>query len=463
MTTTHALRTRELRATFALSLPIILGNLAQAVIHATDLVLLGALGSDELAAGALGVNLYQAFVIFGMGLVTAASPLIAAERGRRPHAVRDVRLIVRKAFWAAGTICVPMWIVLWQAEPILLLIGQEPPLAREAGRFVRATQWGLLPFLLFLVLRNYVAALERPVWSMAVVGVAIGFNALAGWALINGRLGLPALGLVGAGIGSALSCLLMFALMATVVIRHRHFQRYRLFGGLWVADWPRFRAIWRMGLPIAVTLALEVTVFNAAVFLMGLIDRVSLAAHAIAIQIAALAFMVPLGIAQAATVRVGLASGAGDRGGVARAGWTAIVAGVLFALAMAALLVAAPRALIAGFIDAEAPGNAAVVAHATAFLMVAAAFQVADGAQAIGAGVLRGLGDTRVPMLFAAVGYWVIGIGSGVLLAFPLGLKGLGIWLGLLIGLTAVSVMMIGRWMLRDRLGLVPQVLPRAA
>lgn len=447
---------RETGKTLQLALPLILGNLAWAAIHVTDLILIGRLGANALAAGALGVNLYNAFLIFGMGLMTAAAPLIASERGRRLHSVRDIRRTVRQSMWAALTICIPIWAVLWQGEHILIAMGQDPALAADAGTFLRPLQWALLPFLLHLTLRNYISALERPLWGLLVVTSTVAFNAFAAWVLIFGKLGLPAMGLRGAGIASALSGFFMFFGMVAVVSLDRQFRRYQLFGRFWVPDWPRYRAVWRIGLPIAITMAFEATVFNAAVFLMGLIDKPSLAAHAIAIQIAAFTFMVPLGIAQAGTVRVGIGHGRRDPDLIRRAGWIAMIMGVGFMALTALLMITVPRLLISIFIDIDAPANAQVVALAVSFLAIAALFQLVDGAQVVGAGILRGLHDTRMPMIFAGIGYWVIGIGVGTVLAFPLGFKGVGIWLGLATGLAVVSVLMVARWMRRERLGLVP-------
>ncbi|WP_411197631.1 MATE family efflux transporter [Sphingomonas sp. C3-2] len=447
---------QEARTTLMLALPLILGNLAWAAIHATDLILIGRLGADALAAGALGVNLYNAFLIFGMGLMTAAAPLIASERGRRLHSVRDIRRTVRQTMWAAATICLPIWAVLWNGERILIAMGQDPVLAANAGTFLHGLQWALLPFLMHLALRNYISALERPLWGLVVVAATVGFNALAAWILIFGKFGAPALGLFGAGLASSLSGLFMFLGMVAVVSFDRTFRRYQLFGRFWVPDWPRYRAVWRIGLPIAITMAFEATVFNAAVFLMGLIDKPSLAAHAIAIQIAAFTFMVPLGIAQAGTVRVGLGHGRRDPMLIKRAGWIALIMGVGFMTLTAVLMLVAPKLLIGIFLDTSDAANAQVIALAVSFLAVAALFQIVDGAQVVGAGILRGLQDTRVPMIYAGIGYWVIGIGVGTVLAFPLGMNGVGIWLGLASGLAVVSVLMVRRWARRERLGLIP-------
>jgi MATE family multidrug resistance protein len=445
----------EARATLALAAPLILTNVAQALIHATDVVLLGWAGPRTLAAATLGINVYFAFLIFGMGLVTAAAPMIARELGARRHSVRDVRRTVRQAMWAAAAICVPVWAVLWNTSALLVLLGQDPALAADAQTFVRALMWGMLPYLLYLVLRSFISALERPMWSLGVGLACVIFNAVLNYGLIFGKFGLPALGILGAGIGSAFANLLMFAGLGLVVALDRGFRRYRLFGRFWRADWERFRKVWRLGLPIAVTLALEITIFNAAVFLMGLIGTESLAAHAIAIQIASLTFMVPLGLGQAVTVRVGLAFGRRDPAGVAIAGWTALGLAVAFMGTMALVMIAAPGLLVSIFLDPADPANAPVIRLAVSFLVVAALFQIFDGAQVVGAGMLRGLHDTRVPMVYAGFGYWIVGLLTGVGLGFGLGWEGVGIWTGLAAGLGVVAVLMIVRWTRRERLGLL--------
>jgi MATE family multidrug resistance protein len=451
-----SLRRAEIRATVLLAYPLVLTNLTQALIHATDVVLLGWAGPRTLAAGALGVNLFTAVFIFGMGLVTAAAPMLARELGARRNSVREVRRTVRQAMWAAAAICVPIWALLWQGETLLLAMGQDPELSADAARFVRALQWGLLPALLYLVLRAFVSALEKPIWSLIVACAAVIFNGLINYVLIFGKLGFPALGLRGAGIGSAITNFLLFGGMAWVVIRHTDFRRYHIFGRFWRADWRRFADVWKLGFPIAITLLLEVTIFNAAVFLMGLISTASLAAHAIAIQIAMLTFMVPLGLAQAVTVRVGLALGRRDAAGIGRAGWTSFVLGVGFMACMALLIISMPHQLVYLFLDESDPANAPVIALAVSFLTIAALFQIADGAQVVGAGMLRGLHDTTIPMAYAGFGYWVIGMGVGATLAFRFGWEGVGIWTGLASGLAIVALLMITRWIRRERLGLVP-------
>ncbi|MGB3445168.1 MAG: MATE family efflux transporter [Xanthobacteraceae bacterium] len=446
----------EFRATLVLGWPLVLTNLAQIALTTTDVLVLGRVGPAALAAGTLGVNLYLAILIFGIGVVTATSPMMANALGRKLHMVRDVRRTFRQGLWSAVIIAIPSWLVLWHTEPILLLFGQEPELAAAAQTFVHELQWGLLPALGYIVLRSYVAALERPLWALMITGTAILFNIAANWVLVFGHLGFPALGLRGSGMATSLSNLFLFVGLAVVVTFGKRFRRYRLFGRWWRPDWPRLGTLWRIGLPIGAALAFEITVFNAAVFLMGQFGTAAIAAHAIAIQIASVSFMVPMGLAQAATVRVGRAYGAGDIDGVTRAGWTAFAIAIAFMSTTSVLLIAAPELLIAAFVDIADPANAQVVSLAVSFLVCAAVFQIADGAQVVGAGMLRGLNDTRVPMIYAGLGYWGFGMSLSLLFAFKLGFGGVGIWIGLASGLVAVAILMIRRWTRRARLKLVP-------
>ena len=446
----------ELRATLVLAWPLVLTNLAMTMIGATDVVMVGWLGPTDLAAASLGFNLCMTCAIFCMGVITATSPMMASERGRKAHSVRDIRRTFRQGLWLALAIMIPVWLFLWQAEAVLLALGQQPELAEKAQTYVRAYMWSILPFMWLIVMRNFLSALERPMWSL-VIGVAGVFaNAAFNYVLIFGKLGLPALGIIGAGIGSILANTFMALGMMAVISLHPKFRRYHLFGRWWRSDWARLRSLWKLGLPIGITMGLEGAVFGVAVMLMGLIDTQSVAAHAIALQIASVTFMVPMGLAQAATVRVGIGYGRKDSEMVRRAGWTGFFIGTGFMALMALLIWTVPALLVSIFIDADLPENADVVALAINFLAIAAIFQIADGAQVVGAGMLRGLHDTRWPMVFAAFGYWVIGIGVGAWLAFKQGWDGVGIWTGLAVGLGIVALLMLSRWLMRHRLKLVP-------
>ncbi|HWI87433.1 MAG TPA: MATE family efflux transporter, partial [Sphingomonas sp.] len=445
----------EIRALIRLANPLILANLGWALIAGTDLFWLARIGPEAVAAGALALNLYQLPMIFGIGLVTACSPLIANARARRLHAVRQIRRTVHQTWWAAGLFSLLTWALLRHGEALLLALGQDKLLAARAASLLAGIQWALFPYLCFLVLRNFTSALERPYWAVAVMALAIPFNAGISWLLIFGHFGVPPLGLFGAGMANTLTTFFLFLGMAIATIRDRQFRSYRLFGRLWVADWPRLRIVAQIGLPIAITLLLEATVYNGATFLMGLFGERTLAAHAIAVQISMPFFMVPVGIAQATAVRVAFAHGRHDRGAIGRAGWLGLALGFGFACFAAAILLAIPGSLVGLFIDERTAGTAGVAHSAIAFLGIAAIYQFVDAAQIIAAGALRGLQDTRTPMLIAILSYWGVGLGSGALLASTLKIGAIGIWIGIALGLSTIAGLLVARWAYRSRL---PQI-----
>ncbi|CCG42961.1 MATE family efflux transporter [Magnetospirillum molischianum] len=442
----------ETRAMIALAWPLILTNLAQVAIGVTDTLMLGWLGPDTLAAGALGANLYWAVFVIGIGLVTSTAPLLAQTLGRRRHALRDCRRTVHQGLWLAVLLCLPAWAVMWNADPVLRALGQDPALTGEAQRYLRFMQWGVLPALGFAVLRAFIAAHERPRAGLMVTVAAILLNALLCWLLIFGHAGLPALGVAGAGIATTVSEIFMFSgLLVFLMLDHR-LRRYRLWCGFWRLDLDRLRELLRIGLPMGLSMGFEVTGINAAAFLCGMISAHAIAAHAIAIQVASITFMVPLGLAQAATVRVGLAAGAGDRAGIGRAGWVAMALGIGFMAAMAVVLTTQSARVVGLFLNLDDPAALAVAQVAVPLLAVAGLFQVADGAQVVAAGALRGLKDTRIPMLFAGLGCWVLAVPLGAMLAFPGGLGARGVWLGLALGLAVVAALMTVRWSRHRRL-----------
>ena len=443
----------ELRSTLALAWPLILANVTQQAIVATDVLLMSWLGPSKLAASALALNFTYTLNMLLMGLLIASSPMMATALGKRNNSVRDVRRTFRAGLWLLVLTLPVYWLILWNIGAILLALGQDPGLAADGQVFLRAYMWCTGPWLLFTLVRNFISALERPRAVFVLSAAGIGINAVVSWALIFGHFGLPALGIAGGGLGSTITWSLLCAAMLLFVRFDRQFRRFHLFGRWWRFDRERIAAMARLGWPIGLTMALEMGVFALAAYFMGWIGAPAVAAHAIALQLAALTFMVPLGLGQAATVRVGLALGRADPAGISRAGWTAWVAGVGFMGVMAFIMWSFPRGLVTLFLT-DVPRNALVIALAVSFLKVAAAFQLADGAQVIGAGMLRGLHDTRWPLVFALVGYWVVGLGIGVWLAFGRDWRGVGIWVGLASGLAAVAALMLLRWIMRNRLGL---------
>lgn len=456
--TAHAPPTvrRELTALARLAGPLVGANLLQMAVSAGDVIFVARLGTVDLAAATLGVFLFNLLMYAMIGLGSASAALIAAELGARSHAVREVRRSFRMALWVAAVAAIPVIAILLSGERLLLLAGQDPEVARRAGGFLHIIVLALVPGAAAGILRSTAAALGRAFWAFVVTGMALLLNIVANWAFIRGHLGMPALGLNGSAVATVVSMTAMLLAYGVILLTDRRLRRYRLFGRWWCPEWPRFRKIVRLGTPIAITWMFEGALFGGAAVLMGRIGVAEVAAHAIALNIAAIAFQVPFGVAQATTIRVGMAYGAGDRQWIARAGWTAIVAGTAFMALTAAAMWIAPKLLISIYVEVDAASEAVVVALAVQYLAVAALFQLVDGAQAVAAGALRGLQDTRVPMIIAGIGYWVVGFGTSILFGFGLGWAGVGIWAGLAAGLAFVSAVLVWRWNARRRLGLLP-------
>ena len=446
----------EFAATLALAWPLALANLAQMLVHAIDVIFVARLGDEALAASSLAIALFGLLLWSLSGISGMVAALIAAELGRKRHAVREVRRSTRMGLWlAVGLGAVAMGICA-AGERLMLVTGQDPVVAALAGDFLAVIMWAMIPMQLANVLRNFVSALGRPIFATAITVLAIGVSALGNFALVFGNLGAPALGLEGSALASVLTSLFIVAAYLVAIARDRRLRRYRVFGNWWRPEWSRLAELLRIGAPVSLTILAEAGLFSGAAFLMGRIGASELAGHTIALQLAALAFQVPFGVAQAATIRVGYFYGARDGRGIALAGWTAIVLGGGFMLLTAGALLFAPRTIIRIYVDPDAARNAALVGFAVQYMAVAAAFQLFDGVQAVTAGVLRGLQDTRVPMLMALLGYWVPGFGAAIWLGFNTALEGTGVWIGLAVGLIVVAALLLQRWARRARLGLLP-------
>ena len=446
----------EWRATLGLAGPLVASNLLQMAVFSLDVAFVSRLGQAELAASSLAVSVFALLIWSLTGLVGAASPLIAAELGQRAHAVREVRRSFRMAAWAGFAAAVMAMGVCLLIGPVLRITGQDPAIIALAVPFMHVLMWASIPAVLGALLRGTLATLGRPGIGTMITALALVLNGFGNWVLVFGHFGVSARGLPGAATASVITSTITLLLYVAVILTDRRLRRYRLFGRWWRADWARLRDVLRIGLPMTTTILAEAGLFSGAAFLMGRIGPLPLAAHTLALQFAALTFQVPFGIAQAATIRVGRAYGAGDRHGIAVAGNVAFLTGTGFMSLAAALLLFAPRTIMTVYIDPALPANAALVALTVRYMSVAAAFQLFDGAQTVGAALLRGVQDTRVPMAIALFGYWVPGLGTAVWLGFYTPLGGLGVWLGLLAGLMVVAALLMWRWYAREALGLLP-------
>lgn len=444
----HHAYIREARELLRLAVPLAATQLAQMIILATDTMMLGHLSKEALAAAAIGNTVFFLVWLLGSGPPMAVSPIIAHIQGQHGEAAmarRKVRIAVRMGFWSVALVSLPLLTALIFTRPILLALHQTPQLAADATTFMSGLAWGLPFALAFQVLRSFSTALSRAVPPLVVMALAIGWNALGDYALIFGHFGLPRLGLLGAGIASASSNIFSFLAMLAVTLGLDALRRYHILHRLWQPRWEVFAELLRLGVPIGITLMFEVALFNAATLVMGTFGLASLAAHQIAITIPSLTFMIPLGIGLAATVRVGLAAGAGDAVAARRAGFTAIAMGAAFMCLMALVLLVWPRQIAVLWLP-DIPANAEVLGLAVLFLHVAAAFQFVDGIQVTAAMSLRGLKDSHGPMVIAGASYWLAGAPMCVALGFGLHMQGLGIWIGLAFGLLVAAISLSTRF-----------------
>ena len=443
----------EARETLKLAGPLVFTQVAQMLIMTTDVVMLGRVGETALASSALGITIFFFCWLIGAGPVAAVVPMIAHILGAKPSDRGNVRSVVRMGFWSVVIVSLPMMVLLLFTRQIMLLLGQQPELAAGAGRFMTALCLGL-PFSLFYqVLRNFSTALERPVAPLVVMVAGIGFNFIGDYTLIFGHFGFPRLELEGAGIASASSYLFQFVALLAIVFLTPKLRRYRIFRRFFRPDWEKLSEVFRLGMPIGLTMMFEAMLFNTATLIMGTFGAATVAAHQISMNVPSLTFMVPLGVAMAATIRVGLASGAGDREAVRRAGYTALGIGVVFMSVTSVVIALFPREIAQLYFSTETAQNAQAIALAVTFLRVAAAFQVFDGLQVVAALSLRGLKDARAPMWIAGGSYWLAGFPVCILFGFGLHMKGLGIWIGLAFGLFVAAITMCWRfWYLsKDR------------
>lgn len=446
----------EFGATLRLSAPLVLANLLQMAVYASDVIFIARLGENALAASSLAIAVFASMMWGFTGLISGSAALIAAELGRGRHALREIRRTVRMALWLSVGCGVIGYALCLAAAPLMLATGQAPEIVAMARDFILVLAISIVPTVAASVLRIFCSALGKPVLATVIAGLAIVVNVAGNWVFVFGNLGMPRLGLVGSALATLLTSLAMLAAYVLVIGADRRLRRYHLFGRLWVPEWSRLTDTVRIGAPIALTVIAEGGLFNSAAFIMGRIGIAQLAAHTIALQVAAFTFQVPFGIAQAATIRVGYHFGAGDRAAIGRAGWSALMLAMGFQLVAALVLLLAPELPLSIYVAPHDPANAALVGFAVQFLMVAAAFQLVDGVQSVAAGALRGLQDTRVPMLIAIGGYWLVGFTTSFVLGLGTPLAGIGVWIGLAFGLVVVAGLLLWRWHRREALRLVP-------
>jgi MATE family multidrug resistance protein len=440
---TRSQLTTEVKACLTLAVPLAGAQLAQAATGFADTVMMGLLGSEVLAAGGLGATTFQACLLVTSSILSSVSPLAASAFGAGQ--TRQIGRIVRQGMGLAGLLTVPVVLLLWFSYPFFLWLGQAETVAAQSQAYLQAIVWGFPAGLGFAVLRHFVSALSqpRPVITIMVCGTL--FNIAANYVLMFGKFGLPALGLAGIGWASSLSLWSMF-LALFFYCRQPQYRQYGIFQKLNLFEGRLFAELLHVGIPIGILTAAETGLFTVTTFLMGQLGTVTLAAHQIALQTAAITFMIPLGISFATTVLVGQRLGQRDFQGARLAGYTGMGIGVLFMAAMAVLFWTVPEAIVSLYLDIDDSANQAVVLLAGQLLGVGAMFQIADGLQVTAVGALRGLKDTRVPMVIGLIAYWGLGLSCGYLLGLRFGYGAPGLWWGLVIGLAVAASILTWRF-----------------
>ena len=431
-------------ATLSLGLPLIGSHLARMAIGVSDTVMIGWYGVQPLAALIIAMSLFQVLFFLGMGFGTGVMGLIATHIASGNES--EVRRGARMALWLSAGFALAVMPLMWFSDPLLQALGQPPEVSALAQQYLRIAGWGLLAVLGQLTLNSYLAALERIAVVMWVTVVGLGINIGLNWVFIFGNLGMPELGVQGAAITSLTVQMLQLLVLIAYAWWLPKARKYQLFHRFWRPDWQALHEVARIGWPIGLTMVAEGGLFVASNVMMGWIGTEPLAAHGIAMQITSITFMVHLGLSNAATVRVGQAKGRRDGPGMRDAALTVIALGLAFAIIAIAIYLTAGRALVGAFLDGADPQRPAIIAMGAMLLVYAALFQLTDALQVVALGFLRGVHDTRVPMVIAGFSYWVVGMPVAYGLAFPLGVGPAGLWLGLCVGLTLAAILLMWRF-----------------
>lgn len=432
----------HMRAIMVLGLPLIGGHLGQVAIGVTDTVMLGWYGVEELAAQTVAGSFFFVLFLVGSGFAWAVMPMVASY-----HAEDDevsLRRATRMGLWlsmAFAALAMPLMI--W-SEPLLLALGQTDQVARDGAVYLAIAGWGIFPALVVMTFKSYLAALERTqiVFWMTVVGAIA--NGLANYAFIFGNWGASEMGIAGAAWASIVTQFVM--LIGVVAYALITLPEHGILNRLWRPDFDMLGRVFRLGWPIGLTTLSEAGLFAATAIMMGWLGTIPLAAHGIALQLASITFMIHLGLSNVATIRAGNAYGRGDLPHMVKGAQTVIVMSLLTALATIVVFVATPEPLISVFMKSDEPARAEIMTIGVVLVAMAALFQLMDGAQVVALGLLRGVQDTRVPMVLAAVSYWVIGLPCSYVLGFFMGWEGVGVWLGLVVGLGFAGAALMWRF-----------------
>jgi multidrug resistance protein, MATE family len=453
----------EVKQCLLLAIPLAAAQLAQSATSFVDTVMMGWLGSQTIASGGLGAAIFTFLLLITTGIVSAVSPLAAQAEGvGKPE---QVGKIVRQGLGISLLLGIPIVIVLFNGGALLKLLGQNATTAALAQTYLRAIALGFIPGLGFAVLKSFLSAVFQPQLIMLTVVLGTVLNIVANYVFMFGKLGLPPLGLAGIGWASTLSLWSMFIALVIYIYSQHQFTSYGIFDTSFTDNFTQenkriFWEIFRIGLPIGGLIAVEAGLFTVVTFLLGQLGTITLAAHQIALQTASMSFQIALGISLATTVRVGQLAGERDLAGVSLAGYVGISLGALSMAIAGIIFWFLPKSVISLYLDINNPSNQDVVSLAAKLLVVAAIFQIVDGVQVTAAGALRGLKDTRIPLLIGIFAYWCIGLSTGYALGIWLAYGAIGLWWGLAIGLASAAIVLT--WRFKQLVQIYPSTKPHS-
>ncbi|MFK5996717.1 MAG: MATE family efflux transporter [Rhodobacterales bacterium] len=438
--------TGHAKAVLILGLPLIGSHIAQMAIQMTDTVMMGWYGVEELAAIVLASSMFFLLFIVGAGFAFAVMPMVANAASAGDDA--QVRRVTRMGLWASAFYMIVAWPFMWWSKAWLLALGQDAVVAGFAQNYLRIAAFGMLPSLFIMVLKSYLAALERAQVVLWVTLAGAVLNGVLNYALIFGHWGAPEMGIRGAATASALMQTLSFPLLAVYAVRKM--PQHALFQRIWRFDSAAFGQVFRLGWPIGLTNLAETALFSATAIMMGWVGTLQLAAHGIALQWGAVTFMVHVGLSNAATVRAGRAVGRKDAGGLRRGGLVAGAMSLSFASIIVVVFLSIPDTLIGVFLDRNEAARDQILAIGVSLMAMAALFQVADSLQVMALGLLRGVQDARVPLILAFISYWIVGLPAGYMFGFVWGYGAVGIWAGLVGGLGLAAILLNYRFWTRN-------------
>ncbi len=437
-------RLTETALLLKIALPLIAAYLAEFAMFITTKIVVGRLGYHELAAVGLAGELSFEVLVILMGFLSIVGVLVAQAEGAGRK--QDAGHAARQGFIVATVLGLPATVLVWNLGPVLALTGQDPKVIELAEPYLHGLSGFVLPVLWFSVLRTFVAALARPGAVMVITVAAVGLNYLLTLGLVRGDFGLPEIGVAGAGWATNIVSWAMLAGLALVTFKTPSLRGYGLFKGRLRFDFSVCAEITRLGLPVAGLVALEAGLFMAVSILSGVLGIETLAAYEVLVGWIGIPFVVALGLAEATMVRVAYGVGRNSLASARQAGLLGMAMGITILGLMVVVPLGLPDLIALVFLDPDDPGFARVSALAARLLVIAAIFQVFDGLQAIASRALRGVKDTVAPLWLAGFGYWVLGVGGGCLLTFPLGFGVVGLWWGMALGLIVTGSLLAWRF-----------------